>query len=223
MIKMATEQQRNRKMSKFPKTNDIIPLQIKSSDAIPPNAEFSFFLKIVSSRGDVAASAGPIRVHKFARSLQELVRVRAEVVTLGLDQISRQAGASVAIVEGEGSAEARQRYAEQNSIGHRLTQRAFAFVDLASEEVVEEKIGELGILGERLLDVAQELTSNDAASSPHERNASVVQIPVESSRGFLEEHEALCIRDDLGGIQSQTDLLDVLGFIAFVLDILWAI
>lgn len=55
---------------------------------------------------------GPVGVHKIARIVQQLVGVRAKVVTLGLDQIGRQRFASIAVVEGERRAKAWHRYAQ---------------------------------------------------------------------------------------------------------------
>ncbi len=40
---------------------------------------------VVGRGGDLAAVAGPVRVHKVARCAEQLVGVRAKVVTLRLD------------------------------------------------------------------------------------------------------------------------------------------
>lgn len=67
---------------------------------------------LVGARSDATALARPVRVHESARLLQQFVRVRAEVVALGLDQVGGQNGRSVAVVEGESGAEGGRRDAE---------------------------------------------------------------------------------------------------------------
>ena len=44
-------------------------------------------LGVVSSGRDIAACAGPIGVHEFARSGEELVCVGTEVISLGLQEV----------------------------------------------------------------------------------------------------------------------------------------
>jgi len=44
--------------------------------------------------------------------------------------------------------------------------------------------------------------ADDAASSPHEGDGSVVEGPAQLLGGLPEEHEALGVGDDLGGVQA---------------------
>lgn len=69
------------------------------------------------------------------------------------------------------------------------------------EEVVEEKIAEVRVLGECLLDVAKEDTADDAATAPHQSDAWVVELPAVNLGSFTQEHETLSVGDDLGGVQ----------------------
>ena len=50
--------------------------------------------------------------------------------------------------------------------------------------------------------------------APHERNATVVQVPAESFGRLLEQHEALGVRDDLGGVEGLANGLDELCLVA---------
>lgn len=50
---------------------------------------------------------------------------------------------------------------------------------LVDEVRVEEQVLQVGVLVEGFLNVAQELRSDDATTSPHQGDASVVQVPVE--------------------------------------------
>lgn len=65
--------------------------------------------------------AGPVGVHPIAGIGEQLVRVRAEIVALGLDEIGGQCFASIAVVEGQRRAKARQRHAQQDAVGDYLT------------------------------------------------------------------------------------------------------
>ena len=49
--------------------------------------------------------------------------------------------------------------------------------------------------------------ANDAASTPHECDAAVVEIPAVDLGRLAEQHEALGIGDDLGGIECLADVL----------------
>lgn len=60
-------------------------------------------LNVVSSRCCIAAATGPVGVEEFtAWFVGALVGVRAEVVALGLQQVSGQASSAVAVEVGEG-------------------------------------------------------------------------------------------------------------------------
>ncbi len=50
-----------------------------------------------------------------------------------------------------------------------LIKKNLAFVDLVGEELVSEKILNVGILVECLFDLAQELTSNNAATAKRKK------------------------------------------------------
>ena len=97
-----------------------------------------------------------------------------------------------------------------------------AGVDCVSEEVVEKKIVETWVLVKCSFDVAKESDKkfdvkdqisfrnmectlpapDDTASSPHESNASIVEVPPELLSGLPEKHEALCVGHDLAGVES---------------------
>ena len=66
-----------------------------------------------------------------------------------------------------------------------------AIVDGVGEEVVPEEVLECGVLVVGLLDVAQEDGADDAAAAPHQRDRTVVQVPLEQLRSLAQEHEAL--------------------------------
>lgn len=65
--------------------------------------------------------------------------------------------------------------------------------------------------------------ADDTATTPHERNATIIQFPVELSGSLPEQHEALCIGDNLAGIQGLADVLHKLLLVAAVLGGGWAL
>ncbi len=69
----------------------------------------------------------------------------------------------------------------------------------------------LSNISRQLLDF---VSPDDAPSPPHERDAAVVQVPLVFSGGFAEQHEALRVRHDLGGVQGLSDVLDELLLVA---------
>lgn len=61
------------------------------------------------------------------------------------------------------------------------------------------------------------LPSDDAAPSPHQGNAAVIEGPAKLSGCLSEQHKALSVRDDLGsieGLESDTDFRAVVGGVA---------
>ena len=113
--------------------------------------------------------AGPIGVHVNTWLREKLIGVRAKVVTLRLDQIGGQTFATVTIVECQGCAKARQRYAEEHAVGYNFTPRRLTLVNFSSEELVDEEVFDGWILLESLLDLAEELTANDATAFREKR------------------------------------------------------
>lgn len=49
--------------------------------------------------------------------------------------------------------------------------------------------------------LAKELGANDASTSPHESDSTIVELPVELFRSGLEEEESLSIGADLGSVE----------------------
>ncbi len=65
-------------------------------------------------------------------------------------------GGPVAIVEGQGSREGRGWDADLDGGGDHVSPSDLTIVDSVTEELVQEQIGQLRILGEGILDLAQE-------------------------------------------------------------------
>ena len=93
---------------------------------------------------------------KLARLAEKLIRMRAEVVPLRLEKVRRESLRTESVVESQSRAEAGRRHAEPDGRSYDLTPRRLGAVDGVTEEVVEKEVGEVGLLVEGLLDVAQE-------------------------------------------------------------------
>lgn len=158
-------------------------------------------LGIVAGRGDISTSTGPVGVNEGARLVEEFVGVGAKVVPLRLNEIGGQHLRAISVKEGEGSGEAGRGNAQEDGIGDHLAPGGLALGDLSAEEVVEEEVVQTVVLLKGRLDVPQEDGANDAPSTPHERNATVVELPVELARSLTQQHEALRVRDDLRGVE----------------------
>ena len=57
------------------------------------------------------------------------------------------------------------------------------------------------------LDLAQEGGPDDAAAPPHEGDPAVVELPAKVGRRLSQQHEALGVRHDLGGVQGLANLV----------------
>eukprot|EP00754_Rhynchopus_humris_P042950 Rhum_TRINITY_DN286_c0_g1::Rhum_TRINITY_DN286_c0_g1_i1::g.658::m.658 len=171
-------------------------------------------LLVVLGGRNVTALARPVGVVPLARLVHELVGVRTEVVTLGLQQVGRKPGGAVAVPEGEGRRQRRGRDAGLHDGGHNLAPRALALADLRLEPLVAEERLEAGVRLEGLLDLAQEGAPDDASTTPHQRDAAVVQRPAVLLSRSAEQHVALRVRHDLRRQQRLTELLDELLLVA---------
>lgn len=171
---------------------------------------------------DTATLAGPVGVDPGAGGIQALVGVRAEVVTLGLEQVSGEHLVAQTIVEVEGGGEGGSGDTEDDGLGNDVSPGILGLGGGLLEEGIEEEVLKLGVVGVGILDLAQEGRADDTATAPHKGNTGVVQLPVVVLGGLAHQHEALGVRDNLGGIQSLTELLDEGLLVARVLLVLGA-
>ena len=102
-----------------------------------------------------------------------------------------RAHAPVAVVEGEGGGEAGGGNAGEGAESDHAAPASRALAQLVGEPGVKHEVGQGGVLVVRLLDVAQEHAADDAASAPHERDVSVLQVPLVLDSRLLQQHEAL--------------------------------
>ena len=140
--------------------------------------------------------------------IDAFVGVGAEVVALGLEQICGEAFGAVAVEEGEGGAEGGNGDAALSGDGDDVAPAFLAVTDFAFEIGVQQERLEARMFVVGILDFAEEGAADDAAAAPHHGDAAVVEVPVVFLGGGAQEHKALCVADNFGGIKRATDVLD---------------
>lgn len=98
---------------------------------------------------------------------------------LRLKDVCRDDLTAVTIEECKGGGEGRRGDTPENSLCNDAAPAGLSLVDGLVEEVIEEQRFEVVVLLVRSGDIAQEDRLDNAATTPHTRNASVVKIPVE--------------------------------------------
>ena len=140
--------------------------------------------------------------------------MRAEVVTLRLQKICGQAVGGVAVEIAECRRHRGCGHAVCNCCGRDLAPCGNQLFHCTLEIRIKQEVRQLRVIIIRFLDLAQENAADDAAAAPHERDAAVVEVPAVGLCRRAHEGVALCVGDDLGGIQRLTDGLDHLGLVA---------
>jgi len=104
--------------------------------------------------------------------------VGTEVVTLSLQQVGRKLLGAVAIVEAEGGAEGRSGDTPESGLADDVSPSLLGVVDGLVEEVVKQEVLQVRVLAVRVGDVLQEDGADDAATTPHQGDGWLVQLPV---------------------------------------------
>ena len=97
--------------------------QLKSTANLANLAHFQsfyLFLCIIRWGRNVSAKASPVGMNVFARFTEQLVSMGTKVITLGLDQIGREFGSTIAVIKGQGCWETGSWDTKKNSLGNNL-------------------------------------------------------------------------------------------------------
>lgn len=145
----------------------------------------SFRLSVVGRGRDVTTTAGPVDVDVLALRVLGVGElgldsegVGTEVVTLGLEEVGGEVLSTVTVVEGKSGAEAGSGDTPLGTLGDNVSPALLCVVDGLVEEVVEEKVLEVGVVAVSLGDVLKEDGADDATTAPHEGNLGLVELPV---------------------------------------------
>jgi hypothetical protein len=128
-----------------------------------------------------------ILTHLVLRILKlrlDLEGVRAKVISLRLQQVGGQILGAVAVEPGERGGEGRGGDAEEGGLGDDVAPAGLRFVDGFVEEVVEEEVLEVVVGAVGGGDVLEEDGADDAASTPHEGDGGLVELPFILFRGL---------------------------------------
>ena len=180
----------------------LVPLQLAAS------RNTSTIAKIVK-KTYVTRSGSPLDVNVLAR-LEPLVLlsgadtegVGTKVVALGLDEVGGQSLGAVAVEERQGGGVGRDGDTPEDGLSNDAPPAGLGVGNGLQEEGRGQEVLELGVLAVSGGNVAQKDRLDDAATAPHGGDAGVVEVPVVDLGGLAHEHEALSVRDDLGGVQS---------------------
>lgn len=134
-----------------------------------------------------------------------LIGMSTKVITLSLDQISRQNRGTVAVVIGNCGRECRYRNTILYSISYNITQRLLIVISDLFEVRRQQEVSNASVLRISIGDLLQELRTNYAASAENLSDLTVVQIPVVFIRSSSQLGEALSIGDDFTEVQRATN------------------
>lgn len=115
---------------------------------------------------------------EYAFFIGTLICMRAEIVTLRLNQVSRQNSGTIAIVVGNSRREGWNRNTILHCICNHIAQRLLIIIGDLLEVRRQQQVGNARILLIGISDLLQELSTDDAACTEDFSNFAVVQIPV---------------------------------------------
>src|SRR5690606_5546759 len=131
--------------------------------------------------------------------------MRAEIVTLGLEQVGGQIGSAVLIVIGKRRAEGRDGDPVEAGFGDGQAPIGLALADDVGEVGRQYQVGQGGFLIIGLFDLFQELRPDDAAAAPQHGDLPVVEIPAIGLGRRAQKLVALGVGHDLGGVKGVVD------------------
>ncbi|KAI7288172.1 6-phosphogluconate dehydrogenase, decarboxylating [Hortaea werneckii] len=103
--------------------------------------------------------------------------VGTEVVTLGLQDVGREVLGAEAVVEGKGGGEGRSRDTPESALGDDVTPAGLSLLDSLVEEVGKQQVLKVWVGTVGSSDVLQEDGADDAATTPHEGNLRLLELP----------------------------------------------
>lgn len=118
--------------------------------------------------------------------------VGAKVITLCLQQVGGEVLGAVTVVETERGAESWGGNSPNSTLGHNISPAALSVVDSLVEEVIEQKVLEVGVAAVCIGDILEENGTDDATTAPHEGNLGLVELPLVFLGGLR-----FCVREKL--------------------------
>ena len=133
---------------------------------------------IISSGDGVSAFTGPVGVEELsARAVGPFICVGSEIIPLGLQQVGGKPRGTVAVIVFKGRGKCRSGNAGSNGGGEYPPPAILGGSEFLAELRIEQDIGDVWILVESFLDLAEEDTADDASAPPHKGDSTIVEIP----------------------------------------------
>src|SRR5579859_1318805 len=142
------------------------------------------------------------------RLIQSFVSMRTKVIPLSLEQIGRQAGAAVAVVESKGRTESGHRNAFLHRGRDGISPCAMRSIESLFEKWRQHEIGEFWMTLEGLFDLAEKHAANNATPSPHQGDTAIIELPLVLLSGGAHQHIPLGVRDYLRSVEGLAYVLD---------------
>jgi hypothetical protein len=134
---------------------------------------------------NIATTAGPVDVNILALRILFACELRlnaesvgAEIVTLCLEHVRWEVLSPDAIVEGQGGGEGGCWDTPERALGDDVTPARLRLVDGLVEEVIKEQVLEVGVCAICLGDILKEDGSDDTATTPHQSDLWLLELPV---------------------------------------------
>ena len=151
-------------------------------------------------------------MEKFTpRLVDTLISMRAKVVALSLQQVGGQSFGPVAVIKVQSGGEGRHWDAFLDRSRDDIAPTFLAGSNLSLKMRVQHQIGKTWAFVISLFDFSKELASDDAAATPHQGNPAIVQFPIVFFCGRPQQHVALRVGHNFGGIECLTNVFDELG------------
>lgn len=148
------------------------------------------------------------------RFVEAFIGMGAEIIALGLEEISREAFGAVAIVVAECGAERGCSDAKLDGGLDRVAPVGLRLADDVAEVGIENQVFEVGVATVGGRDVIEEVRADDASSAPDRSDVAEVEAPVIKFAGCSQLDEPLGIADDLACVEGVTDCVDQFGTVA---------
>lgn len=184
---------------------------------------------VSTTASPVDVDVGVFRVLRAGELRLDAEGMGAEVVSLSLQQVGWEILGTVAIVEAKSSAEGRGWDTPESTLADDVSPSGLSRVDGLVEEVIEQEVLQVRVLAVGAGDILEEDRADNATTTPHQGNGWLVELPLVLLGGLsnpiacqlrvldyvptarpggefftyvLDQHKALGIGDDLGGIES---------------------
>jgi hypothetical protein len=132
----------------------------------------------------------PVNVEKLASLLvNALEGVGTEIITLSLNQVGGQTGRADTIIVGKSGGDGRGGDTRDDGGSSNASPTGKSGSDLILEEAVQEKVGKSRVGIEGILDLAQELASDNAAASPALVRETIVKTTLKVGVMFINARE----------------------------------